>query len=51
MEMGDQVFQAMQSRSFRGDVKLLTDFHLRRADYLAIPGFAVAVVAAVLTGR
>jgi cobalt ECF transporter T component CbiQ len=51
MEMGDQVFQAMQSRGFRGDVKLLTDFHLRRADYLAIPGFAVAVAAAVLAGR
>jgi cobalt/nickel transport system permease protein len=51
MTMGDQVFQAMQSRGFCGDVKLMIDFHLRRADYIAIPGFAVAVVATILAGR
>jgi cobalt ECF transporter T component CbiQ len=51
MNMGDQVFQAMQSRGYRGEVKLLTDFRLRTQDYIAIPGFAVAVAAAVLAGR
>jgi cobalt ECF transporter T component CbiQ len=51
MEMGNQVFQAMQSRGFRGEVKLLTDFRLRTQDYVAIPGFAIAVAAAILAGR
>jgi cobalt ECF transporter T component CbiQ len=51
LEMGNQVFLAMQARGFRGEVRLLVDFHLRAWDYLAMSGFAVAVVATVLAGR
>jgi cobalt ECF transporter T component CbiQ len=50
LEMGNEVFLAMQSRGFRGEVRLLTDFRLRARDYLAISGFAAAVVAAVVMG-
>jgi cobalt ECF transporter T component CbiQ len=51
LEMGNQVFLAMQARGFRGEVRLLTDFRLRGWDYLAICGFAAAAVAAVVAGR
>ena len=51
LEMGNQVFLAMQARGFRGEVRLLTDFRLRRWDYLAMSGFAAAVVATVVAGR
>jgi cobalt ECF transporter T component CbiQ len=51
LELGNQVFLAMQARGFRGEVRLLTDFRLRGWDYLAMSGFAIAAVAAVLAGR
>ena len=51
LEMGNQVFLAMQARGFRGEVRLLSDFRLRGWDYLAVCGFAVAAVAAVVAGR
>jgi cobalt/nickel transport system permease protein len=51
LEMGNQVFWAMQARGFRGEVRLLNEFRLRTRDYLAIGGFAAAFTAAVLAGR
>jgi cobalt/nickel transport system permease protein len=51
LDMGNQVFWAMQARGFRGEVRLLHDFRLRGWDYLAICGFAVAAGAAVVAGR
>src|ERR1019366_1278970 len=42
LEMGDQVFLAMQARGFRGEVRLLHEFRLRGWDYLAMCGFVVA---------
>jgi energy-coupling factor transporter transmembrane protein EcfT len=51
MELGNEVFLAMQARGFRGEVRLLTDFRLRTRDYLAICGFAVAITVAVVAGR
>jgi cobalt/nickel transport system permease protein len=51
LDLGNQVFLAMQSRGFRGEVRLLTDFHLRPWDYLAISGFAIAVAAAAMAGK
>ena len=51
LEMGNQVFLAMQARGFRGEVRLLGDFRLRGWDYVAICGFAVAAAAAVVAGR
>ena len=51
MELGNEVFLAMQARGFRGEVRLLTDFRLRTRDYVAISGFAVAVAVAAMAGR
>jgi energy-coupling factor transporter transmembrane protein EcfT len=51
LEIGNQVFLAMQARGFRGEVRLLTDFRLRAWDYLAISGFAIAAAAAIMAGR
>lgn len=51
MELGNQVFLAMLARGFRGEVRLLHEFRLRGWDYLAISGFAAALVAAALAGR
>lgn len=51
LEMGDQVFLAMQARGFRGEVRLLDEFRLRGWDYLAMCGFTIAAVAAVVAGR
>jgi cobalt ECF transporter T component CbiQ len=51
LEMGNEVFLAMQARGFRGEVRLLVDFRLRAWDYLAMSGFAAVAVAAVVAGR
>jgi cobalt/nickel transport system permease protein len=51
LDLGNQVFLAMQARGFRGEIRLLTDFRLRTWDYVAMSGFAVAAVAAVVAGR
>jgi hypothetical protein len=36
LEMGNEVFLAMQARGFRGEVRLLTNFRLRGWDYVAM---------------
>ena len=51
LEMGNQVFLAMQARGFRGEVRLLDEFRMRGWDYVAICGFAIAVAAAARAGR
>ncbi|MGC2209786.1 MAG: cobalt ECF transporter T component CbiQ, partial [Candidatus Korobacteraceae bacterium] len=51
LEMGDQVYLAMQARGFRGEVRLLDEFRMRGWDYAAMAGFAVAAVTAVVAGR
>ncbi len=51
LEMGNQVFLAMQARGFRGEVYLLTDFRLRGRDWVAMGGFATAVAMAAMAGR
>jgi energy-coupling factor transporter transmembrane protein EcfT len=51
LELGNEVFYAMQARGFRGEVRLLADFRMRGWDYLAMMVFAAAVVVAVIAGR
>jgi cobalt/nickel transport system permease protein len=51
LEMGDQVYLAMQARGFRGEVRLLDEFRMRGWDYAAMVGFGVAAVMAVVAGR
>ncbi len=47
----NEVYLAMQSRGFRGDVQVLSDFHMTMWDYLALLFFLLAVGLAVWTGR
>jgi cobalt ECF transporter T component CbiQ len=51
LELGNEVFLAMQARGFRGEVRLIADFRMRAWDYVAMTGFAAAVVAGVVAGR
>jgi cobalt ECF transporter T component CbiQ len=51
LEMGSQVFLAMQSRGFRGEVRLLDEFQMKARDYLALICFLLAATAAVMVGR
>ena len=50
-EMGNQVFLAMQARGFRGEVRLLDEFHMRGRDYLALCALLAAAAIAVVAGR
>jgi cobalt ECF transporter T component CbiQ len=51
LEMGNQVFLAMQARGFRGEVRLLDEFHMRGRDYLALCALLAAAAIAVVAGR
>lgn len=51
LEVSNQVYLAMQSRGFRGEVQLLDDFRLRPRDYAAAAAFALLAAAAYLAGR
>jgi cobalt/nickel transport system permease protein len=51
LEIGNQVHWAMQSRGFRGEVRLLHEFRLRGWDYLAICCFAAAAATAAIAGH
>jgi len=49
--LSDEVYQAMQSRGFRGDVRVLTESHLTMWDYPALLLFWMAAAVAVWKGR
>jgi len=49
--LSHEVYLAMLSRGFHGEVYLLTDFRLHAADYVAITIFAVASGMAIWVGR
>ncbi len=51
MQMGNDVYLAMQARGFRGDVQILDDFRLRRRDWAAALVFGVFTAAAIWIGR
>jgi len=46
-----EVYLAMQSRGFRGEVYTLDDFQMRRKDWLALAGFLLVAVLAFWLGR
>jgi cobalt/nickel transport system permease protein len=51
IQMSDDVYQAMTSRGFRGDIQILEDFQMNRTDW-AVLGVLVALsCAAFLAGR
>jgi cobalt ECF transporter T component CbiQ len=51
IELSNEVYFAMQSRGFRGDIEILSDFHMRTWDYLGLLTFLVAASLAVWMGR
>jgi cobalt/nickel transport system permease protein len=50
-QLSGDVYLAMQSRGFRGEVYLLDDFEMKRLDWIAMAAFAALAAAAVWTGR
>lgn len=51
VELSHEVYLAMLSRCFDGEVRVLTDFRLRALDYLGLTGFACAAWLAIWMGR
>jgi len=51
IELSGEVHQAMQSRGFRGDARVLVDFRMRPRDYLGLAAFLALGIVAVWMGR
>ena len=51
IELSNEVYLAMQSRGFRGDIRILSDFHMRSWDYLGLAAFLVVGSLSVWIGR
>lgn len=51
LQLSGEVYLAMLSRGFRGEVYLLDDFRMRRRDWAAAGAFAATTVAAIWAGR
>lgn len=49
--LNSEVYLAMQSRGFRGEVYTLDEFEMRRTDWLALAGFALVAACAFWLGR
>ena len=49
--LSGEVYLAMQSRGFRGEVYVLDDFHMRGRDWMALAAFTALAAAAVWAGR
>lgn len=50
LQLSEEVYLAMQSRGFRGEAYTIHDFRMRRRDWVAGTGFAVAAVLAFWGG-
>ncbi len=51
VSLGSEVYLAMQARGFRGDVRLLDDLAMSRADWLRLTAFVSLAAAALWFGR
>ncbi len=51
IELSNEVFLAMQSRGFQGEVRLLSEFRMRSRDYFGLFAFLATVALAVWMGR
>lgn len=49
--LSGEVYLAMQARGFRGEVRLLDDFRMRRSDWVALSSFAALAAGAMWAGR
>jgi cobalt/nickel transport system permease protein len=51
VELSHEVYIAMLSRGFDGEVRVLNDFRLKTLDYLGLTGFTCAACLAIWIGR
>jgi cobalt ECF transporter T component CbiQ len=51
LQLSGEVFLAMQARGYRGEVHVLDEFEMARADWIALAAFAAAGAVAVWAGR
>ena len=51
VELSSEVFLAMQSRGFRGEARVLSEFRLRAWDYVGLASFLLAGTLAIWAGR
>jgi cobalt ECF transporter T component CbiQ len=51
VELSNDVFLAMQSRGFRGDAKVLSEFRMRSSDFVGLAAFLLIGMTAVWIGR
>ncbi len=51
VELSSEVYLAMQSRGFRGDARILSEFRMRWLDYLGLAIFLLVGASAVWIGR
>ena len=51
IDLSNDVYLAMQSRGFRGDIRILSEFHMRPWDYVGLFAFLAAGGLAVWMGR
>jgi cobalt/nickel transport system permease protein len=51
IELSHEVYLAMLSRGYRGEIHLLTDFRLRPRDYMALTAFLMTAGLAMWVGR
>jgi len=50
-DISSEVYLAMQSRGYRGDVSILDEFQVRRFDWIMLAGFSLISAAAFWLGR
>lgn len=51
IQMSDDVYQAMTSRGFRGDIHVLDDFEMTHTDWMVLCSLIVISILALLAGR
>lgn len=51
LHLSNEVFLAMQARGFRGEVRVVDEFAMRRRDWLALGAFTVVAAVAAWMGR
>ncbi len=49
--LSNEVYLAMQSRGFRGEIRILSEFHMRSWDYLGLAAFLTVASLAAWIGR
>jgi len=51
IDLSNDVYLAMQSRGFRGQMELIAEFHMKAVDYAALASFFIAAGIFIFLGR